>query len=129
MVNGFHLMAIKPVETEMFHRLNDITMKAKSGTIDRRLWREIPVVYECFAKFRVGFDGLNVIRKLHFTIALTLYNCLYLFAKDPSRRGHFASVLSDFYPYVRLWGYLGCDFNCLKTLNIESRQRRETAES
>ena len=63
-------MAIKPIETEMFHSVNDIVVKAKSRTIDLPSWRDVSVVYECIAKIRMGFDDLNVIRKLHFMIAL-----------------------------------------------------------
>ncbi len=50
----------------MFHGLNNVFMKAQLRAVDRTVRREIAVVYECVAKFRMGSYCFEELRKLHF---------------------------------------------------------------
>ena len=65
MVEGFCLMAVKPVETETFHCIEDIDVKVRLRSVDRRSGGEISVVDKCVAKVRMGPDDLDVIGELH----------------------------------------------------------------
>ena len=58
-------MAIELLKTELFDYLKDVAVKAKAWAIHRLAWREMAVIYKDAAEFRMRFDSLDIIRKLH----------------------------------------------------------------
>ena len=72
-VNGLHLMGIQPIKTKMIQCFLDVVMKVNSIAVEWPLRGDISMVYEGFAKFRVGLNGFNILREFHVYILPSLY--------------------------------------------------------
>jgi hypothetical protein len=67
-------MGVQAIKAKVVHGFTDTTLKIQFRAINRWPGQEIPVIGKCIPKFRMGFDGLYVIRKVHTVIVYHIFH-------------------------------------------------------